>query len=190
MLNKKGIDSEFLIMGKIMKSLLRLVFFTWLVAGILACSNTPQTQNKAGLRFNLPEGWDVIEDTALTDNRRKVIIMSSDGTSTTLELFTGDLAKQIDSRIYLKEYMIALFPEQETRSKANFDLSETARKGIGGHTINVRLGEPYNTDFVMELYEIVKKKKDKVLYVVFNSPPNLTVNSQMRIDAFIGSLSI
>lgn len=140
------------------------------------------------LSYILPESWSIAEDRQLTEQHRKIAIMTSSGDFAEMELLQGDQVFDVDSRDYMTRYIKAAFPTGELQEKTAFEFGDVSRAGKNGYFINVSAPGKTLVEFTIEFYQFSSEKYN--LFVVFTIDPNLIADKQLKFDQFLNSIKL
>ena len=168
-----------------------LIALFWLVLSLCACkASTYSTHNyvKDGVALILPPQWEVFEDFKVSPDHRLISIVTDVGSSVSMNVYPvgGDVKPATLEQVFLQYMKVSLPPQ--TEQSASIDHGEATAGGAEGRFANVTLGEPFNIQYIVEIYPVLTKQK--IAYVIFNTPTGEHSSVKPYIDSFIRSAQL
>lgn len=163
-----------------------------------ACTqdNAPQTDLKSnsysskGFTINLPENWEVIDDHKFSSTGRSITVITHIGSMMNVDIYKNadEVTPVLPLNQYLKKYVMAALPSQQSRDAAKIEYGEIDLGSISGMYTDILIRKPENLKIFIEVYRY--EIEPFIAYFTFNTPTAEQGNIKEFIEATIRSVKI
>ena len=163
-----------------------------------ACTqdNAPQsglkssTYSSNGFTISLPENWEVIDDHKFSTTGRSITVITHIGSMLNIDIYkhVKEEAAVLPLNQYLKKYVMAALPTQQSRDTAKIEYGEVDLGSISGMYTDILISDPDSLNIFIEVYRY--EVDPFIMYFTFNTPTAEQGDIKEFIEATIRSAKI